>query len=153
MLTVAVRRLLGAYPAIYLACHRRHLRDDESGNVLTEHQASVLDHLDARRPTTLSRLAEHMGVGRSAMSLAVTKLVRRGYIRRARGADRRSVHLTLTRAGARVQEHNTVLDPELVQELFSFVPKSQLEPALQGLEQLARAASVVLRNRKRKKDR
>jgi hypothetical protein len=54
---------LDAYPAIYLACHRRHIRDDESGAVVTAHQASVLDHLDIRKPTTLSRLAEHLGIG------------------------------------------------------------------------------------------
>ena len=59
------RRLLDAYPAIFLACQRRHSRDDERGRAVTEHQASVLDHLSATEPVTLSKLAEHMGVGRS----------------------------------------------------------------------------------------
>jgi hypothetical protein len=63
MLDSRIRRLLDAYPAIFIACHRRHLREDESGKTITEHQASVLDHLHPMRPTTLSKLAEHMGVG------------------------------------------------------------------------------------------
>ena len=75
-----VERLLAAYPAIYLACHRDHVRADDAGNPLTEKQASVLDHLDATRTTTLSKLAEHMGVGRSSMSTTVARLVRAGYV-------------------------------------------------------------------------
>jgi hypothetical protein len=61
MLDPGIRRLLGAYPAIFLACHRQHVREDEAGKSVTEHQASVLDHLQVARPTTLSKLAEHMG--------------------------------------------------------------------------------------------
>ena len=51
---------MAAYPTIYLACPRDHTRADQFGNPLTENQASVLHHLDAARPTTLSKLAEHM---------------------------------------------------------------------------------------------
>src|SRR5437899_2537531 len=77
---LADQRLLDAYPAIFLACHRIHVRDDETGKLITEHQASVLDHLHATHPTPLSRLAEHLGVGRSTMSIMVARLVRGGYI-------------------------------------------------------------------------
>ena len=68
-----VRRLMAAYPTIYLACHREHVHADEQGNPITENQASVLDHLDVARPTTPSRLAEHMGVSRSTMSSTISR--------------------------------------------------------------------------------
>src|SRR6202161_344813 len=104
MLDSRVRRLFDAYPAIFLACHRRHVRDDTSGKVITEHQASTLNHLHATRPTTLSRLAEHMGVGRSSMSITVARLVRTGYITSSRDKnDARCLSLTLTPAGVRVK--------------------------------------------------
>jgi hypothetical protein len=45
MVDPQIARLLEAYPAIYLACHRRHIRDDERGHVVTDSQASVLAHL------------------------------------------------------------------------------------------------------------
>jgi MarR family len=83
MLGPGIRRLLDAYPAIFLACHRqhvRHVREDEAGKSITEHQAGVLDHLHSTRATTLSKLAEHMGVGRSTMSITVKRLVRAGHI-------------------------------------------------------------------------
>jgi MarR family transcriptional regulator, organic hydroperoxide resistance regulator len=94
MLDSRIRRLLDAYPTIFLACHRRHVREDEGGRALTEHQASILDHLHPIRPTSLSRLAEHMGVGRSTMSITVARLVRGGYIVRRRDKnDKRSACL------------------------------------------------------------
>lgn len=112
MLDSRIRRLLDAYPAIFLACHRQHLREDESGKTITEHQASILDHLHSTRPTTLSRLAEHMGVTRSTMSITVGKLKRSGYVLRKRAKnDGRSVHLTLAPAGARIKEQTPFLIP------------------------------------------
>lgn len=147
------RRLLDAYPAIFLACHRQHLRNDENGRIITEHQASVLDHLSSERPVTLSKLAEHMGVGRSTMSLAVTRLVRDGYVERTRNQnDARCVDLRLTRAGTQVKEQNSVLDPELMKEMFRLMPARELDAALRGIESLAKYAKVLLRRRKRERD-
>lgn len=154
MLDWRIRRLLDAYPAIFLACHRQHLREDESGRTITEHQASVLDHLHATRPTTLSKLAEHMGVSRSTMSITVARLRRVGYIARKRDKrDRRSACLTLTRAGARIKEQNTLLDPELVDAMFGLMSSAALETALQGVEHLAQSARTLLRRRSRGHDR
>lgn len=150
MLQTEIRRLLDAYPAIYLACHRQHARADEAGRTITEHQASVLDHLHANRPTTLSKLADHMGVGRSAMSLTVKRLVRGRYIASTRDQkDGRRVGLTLTPAGARVKEQNTILDPELVKKMFRLMSDGELEMALAGIELLAKHARILLRQRKR----
>lgn len=105
MLETNVVRLLAAYPSIYLAFQRDQTRTDEAGNPLTEKQASVLDHLDSTRPTTLSKLAEHMGVGRSTMSTTVMRLARAGYIVRKPGTeDRRSDGLTLTAAVKRIRK-------------------------------------------------
>ena len=84
------------------------------------------------------------------MSITVRRLVERGYIacRRDRD-DARSVALTLTRSGARIREQNTLLDPDLVQEMFSLMSPVMLEGALQGIEVLARYANVLLRKRSR----
>jgi DNA-binding MarR family transcriptional regulator len=154
MLDSRIRRLLDAYPAIFLACHRRHLREDEAGKGVTEHQASVLDHLHATRAMNLSHLAEHMGVGRSAMSIAVARLVRGGYVATSPDKqDARRVSLTLTPAGARVKEQNTILDGELVTAMFRLMSAAELETALQGVECLAKYAKILLRQRKRSVDR
>ena len=150
MVDAQIARLLEAYPAIYLACHRRHVRDDETGEIVTAHQASILDHLDTREPTTLSQLAEHLGIGRSAMSIQVSRLKRRGFVRRgAIYGDRRKAGLTLTTAGNRITEQNTVLDPRLVAALLTSIPQPEREAALQGMELLARHAVTLTRSKAR----
>lgn len=154
MFETEVKRIMAAYPTIYLACHRDHIRVDAAGKPITENQASVLDHLDTTRATTLSKLAEHMGVGRSTMSTTVSRLVEAGYIARHRDVqDKRSVNLTLTAVGKRLQEQNTVLNPQLVRQLLKLMPQKEAERALTGLECLAGYASVLLKRRKRAKDR
>jgi MarR family transcriptional regulator, organic hydroperoxide resistance regulator len=154
MFEAQIRRLLDAYPAIYLQCHRRHIRDDGSGAVVTAHQASILDHLDIQKPATLSKLAEHLGIGRSAMSIQVRQLVRRGYIRRtAIRGDGRKTGLTLTAAGNSIKKQNTVLDPDLVKLLFASMPEAELESALQGIELLARYAVMLTKRTARSRGR
>lgn len=148
-----IRRLLDAYPKIFMACHRQHVRQDARGRAITERQASVLNHLHGLKPMSLSKLAEHMGVSRSTMSITVARLVRGGYIaKKADKKDGRGVHLTLTASGARVKQENTVLDPELMREMFRRMPQKELENALKGIESLANYAAVVLRQRKRGRD-
>jgi DNA-binding MarR family transcriptional regulator len=153
MLENKVGRLMAAYPTIYLACHRDHLRADDAGNTLTENQASVLDHLHTTRPATLSRLAEHMGVGRSSMSTTIARLVKGGYVtRKADMQDRRAVGLTLTPAGKRIQDQNTVLNPALVRQMFKLLEPAEADQALSGIERLAQVAAILLNRRKRERD-
>ncbi len=153
MLETNVKRLMAGYPTIYLACHRDHTRADEAGNPLTENQASVLDHLDAVRPTTLSKLAEHMGVGRSTVSTTIARLERGGYVaRRVDGRDRRKAVLTLTAAGRKIQEQNTVLNPLLVRQMLRMMAPEEADRAFAGIERLGQAAAILLKRRKRERE-
>lgn len=138
-----VALVLGAYPRIYFACHRRHVYDAEQRRLVSAHQASILDHLDSVESTVLSDLAKHMGVTASTMSLAVDRLERNGYVTRERdAADRRRVRIRLTEAGLRVRRANSVLDPALVAEMLEQLPASERRDALRGLQILARAADA-----------
>lgn len=141
-----VERLLDAYPRIYFACHTRHVRDPDTGDELSAHQASLLSHLDEVDPTTITELAEHMGVTVSTMSLGVKRLVRDGYVERDPSPeDGRVVHLRLTGRGVRVRDAQTVLDPERVRLLLEQLGETDRERALEGLELLAGAAGEALR--------
>src|SRR4051794_3439351 len=105
MAKAEVETVLRCYPQIYFACHKRHVKDPQTGDVLSGHQASVLDHLDDVQPTALFDLARHMGVTASTMSLTIDRLQRDGYVQRERStADRRRVDLRLTEAGVRIKK-------------------------------------------------
>ncbi len=77
-------------------------------------------------------------------------LIRKGYVTRAIDPrDRRRAGLTLTRSGARVKEHNTVLDRDLVKQMLRPMPAAELERALAGIEKLAKYAEILLMRRQR----
>src|ERR687895_1286098 len=138
-----VALVLEAYPRIYFACHRRHVYDADQRRLVSAHQASILDHLDAVESTVLSDLAKHMGVTASTMSLAIDRLERGGYVVRERDAsDRRRVRIRLIDAGVRVRRANSVLDPVLVADMLEQLPAGARREALEGLTLLARAADA-----------
>ena len=145
----AVAQILACYPKIYFACHVRHVRDPQTRKVLSAHQASVLDHLDAREPTSLSALAKHMGVSVSTMSLNIARLVRGGFVRRAKNPDDgRGVSLRLTDAGVRIKQASSVLDPARVAGMLKKLSKQDRAAALQGLGLLADAAQKFMSENK-----
>ena len=145
MIRAAVATVLDCYPKIFFACHRTHVRDDSTRRVLSSHQASVLDHLDAVEPTHLHELAAHLGITPSSMSLMIDRLERGGFVRRSRDThDARRVNLLLTKAGMRIKEQQKVLDPDLVEALFRNLSPVDRETALAGLKILARAATELV---------
>ena len=142
-----VETVLEAYPRIYFACHRRHVRDEQTQSLLSAHQAGILDHLDDVEGTSLLDLARHMGVTPSTMSLTVDRLERGGYVTRVRStADRRRVDLRLTPDGVRIKQQQKVLEPELVAAMLSRLDERKRKQALRGLELLAEAAVDLVRS-------
>lgn len=137
-----VAALMELYPRIYFACHTRHVRDPHTRQVLSAHQASILDHLDEREPLSLQNLAQHMGVTPSTMSLHVERLVRLGYVRRERNAgDGRRLNLRISSAGLRIREAKSVLDAARVRAMLMRLTSQERAEGIQGLALLARAAS------------
>jgi DNA-binding MarR family transcriptional regulator len=140
-----VETVLRCYPQIYFACHRRHVRDENTGEVMSQHQASVLDHLDDIEGTALFDLARHMGVTASTMSLTVDRLERGGWVQRERSKeDGRRVELRLTEAGVRIKKQQKVLEPELVRAMLARLEDGKRKKALRGLELLAEAARELV---------
>ena len=149
---IDVRRLLEAYPRIFFACHTRHVQDPETGGELSAHQASILDHLDEVDALSMTSLAEHMGVTVATMSLAIDRLEHRGYVRRDRDPqDGRRVRLCVTKAGGRLREAKSVLDPIRVEQVLTQLSTADRAIALRGLALLARAANDHMRSMSRQK--
>jgi MarR family transcriptional regulator, organic hydroperoxide resistance regulator len=137
------------YSQIYFACHTRHVHDPDSGVRVSARQASILSHLDSVDPTPVSELATHMGVTVSTMSIAIDRLVRQGYVSRARAeTDGRVRHVTLTPAGERLRSAQKVLDPELVRAMLGRLSPAERRDALRGLELLGGAARDQVKSRR-----
>jgi DNA-binding MarR family transcriptional regulator len=136
-----VRQVLDAYPRVFFACHTRHVTDPASGDAVSAHQASILDHLDEVDAMSVTDLAGHMGVTVATMSLAIDRLERRAYVRRDRDPrDRRRVLLRVTPDGVRLREAKSVLDPVRVEQVLAHLSPADRDAALRGLDLLARAS-------------
>jgi MarR family transcriptional regulator, organic hydroperoxide resistance regulator len=147
-LSADVAQVFRDYPRIYFACHREHVRDAKAGVDVSARQVSILDHLDAKQPTMLSDLAKHLGVTPATMSLAIGRLVERGYVTRVLDpVDRRKVQLRLTADGVRVTNANSVLEPTLVEDMLAHLSASDRRAALHGLALLGRAAGTAQKAR------
>lgn len=141
----AAEAVLRLYPQIYHVCHTRHVRDPASGEVLSAYRAGILSHLDDVQPTSMTELAEHMGVTISTMSLTVKALVAGGWVRSERSErDRRVVELRLTEAGVRMRDTQSVLDAARVLDVVASLPDAERQAAIRGLELLARAGQERL---------
>jgi len=139
---------MSLYPKIFFACHTRHVRDSQTGWLLSRHQASVLDHLDEVDPITLNGLARHMAVTAGTMSLTIDRLEGKGYVVRLRDvADRRRVHVRLTSAGVRVRDASSVLDRPLVEAMVARLTDEERDTAIRGLGLLAAAAQAQMGER------
>jgi DNA-binding MarR family transcriptional regulator len=140
-----VETVLRCYPQIYFACHRRHVRDEKTGQVMSQNQASILDHLDDTEGTALFDLARHMGVTASTMSLTVDRLERGGWVKRERSKqDARRVELRLTDDGVRIKKQRKVLEPALVDAMLARLEDGKRKKALRGLELLAEASRELV---------
>jgi DNA-binding MarR family transcriptional regulator len=88
-----------------------------------------------------------MGVTVATMSLAIDRLERKCYARRARDPrDRRRVLLRITDAGVRVREAKSVLDPVRVEQVLGRLSGVDRDAALRGLRLLAHAADEHMRS-------
>ena len=140
-----IHTLIRIYPKIFFACHARHRRDPKTSQLVSAHQASILDHLDDDDPTTLTVLARHMGVTPSTMSLNIDRLEGKGYVVRKRDRfDARRVNLLLTAAGLRLKNAQSVLEPQRVRLMLKQLTPNQREEALNGLALLAQAAQAMM---------
>lgn len=129
-----------------MACHLEHIRDVVAGKMLSAHQASILDHLDAVEPVGLVELARHLGVTASTMSIHIDRLARKGYVHRIQdNSDGRRLKLTLTKDGLRIKETDKVLDPALVRAVMDQLSAAERKEGLRGLALLSRAANELLR--------
>ncbi len=138
-------RFTDQYQQIFFACHTRHTRDPRTKRPVSARQMSILGHLDRVAPVALAKLASHMGVTPSTMSLAIDRLERLGYVARGRDArDGRVRHIRITPAGERLRGAESVLDPVLVQSLLARLRPIERRAALTGLALLARAAGELV---------
>ena len=138
-----VLSVLRAYPRIYLACHREHRTRASSSTGLTSRDGTLLAHI-AADGSTPAQLAQHLGIARSTLSAALTRLARQGYLTIATDdQDARRRFVRLTAAGRAAVSRDSVLDPERVAAMLERLSPADRRRAIDGLAALGAAAAAL----------
>ena len=145
-----IRAVQRCYPQIYLACHKTHIRAASTTYRLSSQDSSILVHLDSPHAITPRQLALHLGVKPSTLSASLKRLEKLGYLQRIPDAtDRRSCSLKLTPRGIEATSATSVLDPERVAEVLTFLKPTDRADATRGLQLLADASLQISGKNKR----
>jgi len=128
-----------AFPATYLAFHRRDGRHSD----LTNASRAVLQHLARTGPVSIGEAARHLDRAQSVVSEIVAQLEGHGLLEReADPANRRRTLVWLTRTGLdRLRADADVLDRHLVAQAMDSLDEPTRRGLLDGLEALLAAST------------
>ena len=104
---------------------------------LTPPQMKVLKLVSQAQGQTVGVIATFLGVSAAAASKAIDRLVRRDFLSRGAGKDRRSSDLALTAEGAQALAEFEAARSQRLAEVFGRLPGEALRQAGRTLEQLA----------------
>ena len=141
-----VDTVLRCYPQIYFACHKRHVRDEQTA-VRSERSSGERSRSSGRCTGHVSlRSCPPHGCHRvhdvaHHRPLAAHRL--RHFARAARWTGAAST-FCLTPAGVRIKKQQKVLEPELVAAVLAHLDERKRRQALRGLELLAEASREMI---------
>ncbi|HLY30316.1 MAG TPA: MarR family transcriptional regulator [Ktedonobacterales bacterium] len=131
------------YPAVYQRFHvSRHTLP---GADVTQRMLSVLQHMAASGPLTVSELATHLTLGKSTTTELVDRLEAKGLVARMRDErDQRRVFIWLTDAGRdRAAMRPRVLEDETLARALAHMSVASRRQLVEGLRALLRAADAI----------
>lgn len=106
---------------------------------------SLLVLAEQEGPISATRLVEHLGLGRTAMTSVVDRLERRGWVqRRPSAVDRRVAHLVLTEAGRTTVDEIRPLLQSAVDTQFAGLAGKDLAAWRSGIERLSGAVRAAV---------
>lgn len=144
--------VLRVYPQIYLACHREHRTRSSSPDGMTSREATLLAHVADPAGIEPTILARHLGIGKPALSAALSRLSALGFVVVAPNeSDRRRRLVRLTPSGREMIAQNSVLNIDRVRAMLDALAPERRRAAVRGLIELAAAASS-LRNEDSRED-
>jgi DNA-binding MarR family transcriptional regulator len=139
-----VEAIQRAYPRLWFACHIEHrTRGQPHDSGLTDREGGILAHIadEADAGATAAQLADHLGIGKAALSQHLKRLQQLGMIdSQTADDDRRRKSIHLTAAGRRAVSANSPLDAGRLRRLLDTMSIEDAASAVRGLQRLAEAA-------------
>lgn len=117
---------------MWSAFHRADSPDDGLGQL----ERQILHHVVA--PTSPSKIAAHLGLPRSTVTVVLQRLAGRGYVTRTRSAaDERRVVVARTSAGDALTADDGFLRRDTLDQALARLSPTARRSLIRGLERLA----------------
>jgi DNA-binding MarR family transcriptional regulator len=136
-----IERIEELLPELVALLRPKYPRDPRTQERITVEQIYVLEQLDPVRPITVSGVAVKLGVSVPAASMAVSRLVARGYVeKRVDPDDRRRRLLRITPQGMLARRAGLIPDVVMVRRALERVFPAERNLSVRGLTHLWRGA-------------
>ena len=89
------------------------------------------------KPKTISEIAEDLGITLPSVTVAINKLVKKGYVEKLRGEeDGRIVYVTLTKQGKKIDSVHRYFHESMVRSIISGMSEQEQQVLYQGILKL-----------------
>lgn len=89
------------------------------------------------KPKTISEIAEDLGITLPSVTVAINKLVKKGYVEKLRGEeDARIVYVTLTKQGRKIDSVHRYFHESMVRSIISGMSEQEQQVLYQGILKL-----------------
>lgn len=89
------------------------------------------------KPKTISEIAEDLGITLPSVTVAINKLVKKGYVEKLRGEeDARIVYVTLTKQGKKIDSVHRYFHESMVRSIISGMSEQEQQVLYQGILKL-----------------
>lgn len=86
---------------------------------------------------TISDIAQEMGITLPSVTVAINKLVKKGYVQKIRGeSDARTVYVVLTKAGRKIDAVHRYFHEQMIRKISEGFSEEEKEVLLKGIEKL-----------------
>lgn len=86
---------------------------------------------------TISDLSSSLGITMSSVTIAVNKLIKKGFALKDKSqTDGRSVHITLTEQGRKMDEYHTYFHEQMVEHISEKLTEEEKQALIGGMEKV-----------------
>ena len=149
--TYFLKKLKSQFLSIFLLAQKSEdmaIKELETGSDLSVSEMHTLVAIGRKNPKPMFEVAAELMISVSTLSIAVSKLESRGYVRRIKSeADRRIVRVTLSAKGRRALEEHEQFYFDLIAAYIQDMTDEEKKDAIHTLSHIQELLTSQLENR------
>ena len=149
--TYFLKKLKSQFLNIFLLVQKSEdmaIKELKTGSDLSVSEMHTLVAIGRKQPKPMSEVAAELLISVSTLSIAISKLENRGYVRRIKSeADRRVVRITLSAKGRRALEEHEQFYFDLIAAYMRDMTETEKKEAVHTLSHIQNLLTSQLENR------